>query len=62
MTLIGLLITLVIVGLLLFLIDQLPLDATIKRIVHLVVFVVVVIWLISLLLPFAGLGHVRLGH
>lgn len=50
---ITLIITLIIAGLLLWVIDQLPLDATIKRIIHVVVIVAVIIWLLSVFFP----GH-----
>jgi hypothetical protein len=48
-SLVGVLITLIIVGLLLYIIQILPLDAIIKRVAYIVVLVFVLIWLVSLL-------------
>jgi len=47
MPLIGLIVTLIIVGLLLYLINMLPIDATIKNIIYVLVIVFVILWLIS---------------
>jgi hypothetical protein len=48
MTLIGLIVTLVVVGLLLWLINQfIPMDPKIKTILNIVVLVAVVLWLLS---------------
>jgi hypothetical protein len=52
MTLLGLVVTLIIVGLLLYVVESLlPIDATIKRLIHIVVIVVVLLWLVSLFIP-----------
>lgn len=52
MTLLSLVVTLIVVGLLLYVIEALlPIDATIKRIIHVVVVVVVLLWLLSLFVP-----------
>lgn len=51
MPLITLIIYLIIVGLLLWLVDQLPIDGTIKRIIHILIIVIVILWLVSLFLP-----------
>lgn len=60
MSLITLVITLVVVGVLLWLINTyLPMDATIKRIINIVVIIVVVIWLLSVFGLFASLGNVN---
>jgi hypothetical protein len=54
MPLITLVIYLIIVGLLLWLVDQLPIDGGIKRIIHILIIVIVILWLISLFLPLTG--------
>lgn len=46
-TLIGLVILLLIVGVALYLINLVPIDATIKRIIHVIVILVVVLYLLS---------------
>ncbi len=52
MTLLSLVVTLLVVGLLLYVIESLlPIDATIKRIIHVVVVVVVLLWLLSIFFP-----------
>jgi hypothetical protein len=57
MSLISLLIWLIILGLVLYLINTLPIDATLKRIIHIVVVVIVVLWLLQML----GIGDIRIG-
>lgn len=55
MSLISLIVTLVIVGVLMWLInDYIPMEATIKRILNIVVIIAVVLWL---LYAFGVLGH-----
>ncbi len=57
--LIQLIIVLVVVGLLLWVIQQIPMDATIARIIRVVIIVVVCIWLLYFLagyLPAGGFG------
>lgn len=49
MTLLSLIVTLIIVGLLLWAVGQLPIDATIQRLIRVVVIVIVVLWLVSVL-------------
>lgn len=49
MSLIGLVVFLIIIGLLLYLIEQLPLDPTIRNLIRIVVIVIVILWLISAL-------------
>lgn len=51
--LISVLIVLIVVGLLLWILSLIPMDATIKQIVHVVVIVCVALWLISVLLGYA---------
>lgn len=49
-------IALVIVGAALYILQLLPIDATVKTIIQVIVVVIIVIYAIRLLLPFAGLG------
>jgi hypothetical protein len=49
MTLIGLLVVLLIVGVALYLISLVPMDATIKRIIQVLVILFVVLWLLGAL-------------
>ena len=52
MTLLSLVVTLIIVGLLLYVVEALlPIDRTIKRIIHIVVILVVVLWLLGIFVP-----------
>ncbi len=60
MTLVGLIVTLIVVGLLLYLINLLPLDGTIKNIIHVVVIIVVIIWVIQSLGLLGSIGNVRI--
>jgi len=45
--LIGIIVTLVVIGLLLYLIDLIPMDGTIKQIIRIIVIIGVVIWLLQ---------------
>jgi hypothetical protein len=45
--LISVIVTLVVVGLVLYLIDLIPMDGTIKRIIHLIIVIVVILWLLQ---------------
>ena len=55
MTLISLVVTLIVVGVLLWLINAyIPMDAKIKKILNIVVVVVVILWVLS---AFGVLGH-----
>lgn len=45
--------TLVVIGLILWGLDQIPMDATIKRIIHVVVIILVVLWLLQVLFGFS---------
>jgi hypothetical protein len=49
------LIALVIVGAILYLLQLLPIDGTVKQIIQVIAIVFVVIWAIKVLLPAAGL-------
>jgi hypothetical protein len=58
--LIQIIVVLIVVGLLLWIVQQIPMDATIARIIRVVIIVAVALWLISLLLgylPSSGFGH-----
>ncbi len=57
MSLIQLLVVLVVLGLALWALDQLPIDATIKQIIRVVVIVLIILWLLSV---FFGLGSLGL--
>ena len=59
--LISLIITLVIVGVVLYLINLIPMDATIKTIIRVLVILFVLLWLLNGLgfLPTNGPGHWR---
>ena len=50
--LVQIIIVLIVVGLLLWIVQQIPMDATIARIIRVVVIVAVCLWLISLLLGY----------
>jgi hypothetical protein len=54
--LVQILIALLVVGLILWAITQIPMDPAIARIVRVVIIVVVVIWLIYALVPMLGTG------
>jgi len=45
--LISIIVTLVVVGLVLYLIDLIPMDSTIKRIIHLIIVIIVILWLLQ---------------
>ena len=60
MPLISLVITLIVVGVLLWLVNTyIPMDAKIKSILNVVVLIVVVVWLITLFVPLGGLYTIR---
>jgi VIT1/CCC1 family predicted Fe2+/Mn2+ transporter len=52
--LISIIVTLIVIGLLLYLIGLIPMDGTIKQIIRVVVIIAVVIWLLQ---SFGLLGH-----
>jgi hypothetical protein len=64
MPLITLVIYLIVIGVLLWLVNEyIPMDAGIKKIINVVVLVVVVLWILSLFLPLAGnLPNLRVGR
>jgi hypothetical protein len=45
--LVGIIITLVVIGLLLYLVELIPMDRTIKQIIRIIVIIAVVIWLLQ---------------
>jgi len=60
MPLITLVITLIVVGVLLWLLEAyVPMDATIKRIIHIVVIIAVVLWLLGAFGVLGNLGTVQ---
>jgi uncharacterized membrane protein YesL len=64
MSLISLIIILVVIGVLLYLINQyIPMDAKIKQVLNIVVIIAVVIWLLTVLLGanLGGIGNIRVG-
>jgi hypothetical protein len=58
-TLISVIVTLIVIGLLLYLIGLIPMDGTIKQIIRVVVIIAVVIWLLQ---TFGLLGSLGLHH
>jgi len=61
MNLIGLVLTLVVVGVLLWLLNNyVPMDAKIKRIINIVVVIVVVIWLLQVFGLLGSLQNIRI--
>jgi hypothetical protein len=56
---ISVIVTLVILGLLLWVVDQLPIDGTIKRIIHVVVIVAAVLFVLQALGLWGGLPALR---
>ncbi len=61
MTIIQLVVVLVIVGLALWALDQLPIDATVRQIIRVVVIVLVILWLLSAFFGLGNLGNIRVG-
>ena len=62
MSLLGLIITLVVVGVLLWLLNNyVPMDGKIKRILNVVVVIVVVIWLLQAFGLLGSLRNIRVG-
>jgi hypothetical protein len=47
MSLVGLIVALVIIGVVLYLVNLLPMDATVKKILSVVVLLVVILWLLQ---------------
>ena len=62
MSLVSLVVTLIIVGVLLWLVNYLPIDEKIKKIINVVVIVCVVLWLIGIFFGFSGISSIRIGR
>lgn len=63
MPLISLVITLIVVGVLLWLVNAyIPMDEKIKKILNIVVLVAVVLWLLSVFTGFGGASDIRVGR
>lgn len=60
MDLLTMVIVLIVVGILLWLVDLIPMDATIKRIIRILVIIVVVLWLLKAIGLFAYLSKVHI--
>lgn len=59
MSLIGLVITLIVIGILLWLVNTyIPMDAKIKKVMNIVVIAAVVLWLLSVFGIFSTIGNV----
>jgi len=61
MPLLQILITLVVVGVLLWLVNLIPMQGTIKSILNAVVVIAVVLWLLNIFGLFHSLSHIRVG-
>jgi hypothetical protein len=62
MPLVQIIVLLIVVGVLLYVVETLlPIDATIKRIIHIVIILAVLIWLLTLVGLLPG-GTLRVGH
>ncbi len=62
MSLIGLVIVLIVVGVVLWLVNTyIPMDPKIKQILNVAVIIVVVLWLLSLFVPLGSINAVRVG-
>lgn len=63
MPLISLVVTLIVVGVLLWLVNAyIPMDEQIKRILNIVVVIAVVLWVLSMFLGYGNLGAIRVGR
>ncbi|HUZ96638.1 MAG TPA: Thivi_2564 family membrane protein [Edaphobacter sp.] len=57
--LISIIVTLIVIGLLLYLIGLIPMDGTIKQIIRVVIIIAVIVWLLQ---SFGLLGPIGHGH
>lgn len=57
--LISIIVTLIVIGLLLYLIGLIPMDGTIKQIIRVVILIAVIVWLLQ---SFGLLGPIGHGH
>jgi hypothetical protein len=63
MSLISLLVTLIVVGVLLWLINSyIPMDGKIKKILNVVVVIVVILWLLSMFGVIGSMSNIRIGR
>lgn len=63
MTILGLIITLIVVGVLLWLVNTyLPMDPKIKQILNIVVVIAVVLWILFAIAPSGGFLNARIGR
>jgi hypothetical protein len=61
MPLLQILVTLVVVGVLLWLVNLIPMQGTIKSILNAIVVISVVLWLLNIFGLFHSLSHIRVG-
>jgi hypothetical protein len=61
MPLLQILVTLVVVGVLLWLVNLIPMQGTIKSILNAVVVIAVVLWLLNIFGLFHSFSHIRVG-
>ena len=64
MSLIGLILTLIVIGVLLWLINAyIPMDEKIKKIINIVVVIAVILWVLTIFLGgIGGIGNIRVGR
>ena len=63
MPILGIVVTLIVIGVLLWLVNTyVPMDAQIKKILNVVVIICVVLWLLNIFGAFAYLGGLGMGH
>ncbi len=63
MSLIALIVLLIVIGVLLWVVNtQIPMDATIKKIINIVVIIVVCLWLLSVFGILPDLNAIRVGN
>ncbi|MEO6817883.1 MAG: Thivi_2564 family membrane protein [Edaphobacter sp.] len=60
--LISIIVTLIVIGLLLYLIGLIPMDGTIKQIIRVVIIIAVIIWLLQSFGLLGSIGHGHLMH
>ena len=63
MSLVSIIVILIVVGVLLYLVNaHIPMDATIKKIINVVVIIAVVLWLLSVFGILPDIGIIRVGR
>lgn len=60
--LISIIVTLIVIGLLLYLIGLIPMDGTIKQIIRVVIIIAVILWLLQSFGLLGSMGHGHLMH